>query len=262
MNKTGLLLMTLCLGLSGCVSGLNGQVRSQGMVTAVNASEQTVQIKTDEGQPLTVTLAATTVLRDGDRQIKTKATLDQISAGKYLVAQGSKSPEGKLVADWAYVFNQRPANLRGASPTASAAAPTAASTTASPAGSKLGLNFKLGETIPADKAVIYIYRPNSPPFGADVKLPFPVKANGKLVTTLVQGGYAAYLIEPGQIEFTAFDTGFMAPSSIFSITLDAKAGQAYYLKGAHGKGMAGRAHLTLVTPEVGASEITNCQLIP
>ena len=251
--------MTLCLGLSGCISGVSGGPRSQGTVIAVNASEQSVQIKTDEGQPLTVTLAATTVLRDGDRQIKTKATLEQISTGKYLVAQCSKSPEGKLIAVWAYVFNQRPANLRGASPTA----PTVASTTAaSQAGSTLGPNFKPGETIPADKAVIYIYRPNSPLFGADIKLPFPVKANGKLVTTLVQGGYAAYLAEPGQIEFTAFDTGFMAPSSIFSITLDAKGGQAYYLKGAHGKGMAGRAHLTLVAPEVGASEIPNCQLIP
>ena len=253
----GALLMALCIGLSGCVSGPNGQVRSQGTVTAVNASEQTVQIKTDEGQPLTVTLAATTVLRDGDRQIKTKATLDQISAGKYLVAQCSKSPEGRLIADWAYVFNQRPANLRGASPTASAAAPTAASTTASPAGSTLGPNFKPGETIPADKAVVYIYRS----IGADGKVPFGIKVKGEVVTTLVHGGYYAYFTEPGQIEFTAFEVGFMAPKSTSSITVNAEAGQAYYIKGTHGKGAGGRAHLESVSPEVGANEIANCKVI-
>jgi hypothetical protein len=255
MNKTGLLLMTLCLGLSGCVSGLNGQVRSQGTVTAVNASEQTVQIKTEEGQPLTVTLEATTVLRDGDRQIKTKATLDQISAGKYLVAQCSKSPEGKLIAVWAYVFNQRPANLRGASPTTSAAT----STTASPTVSALGPSFKPGNTIPADKATIYIYRPGG--FTGGLALPFGVKVNGKTLIILVQNGYYAYLTEPGQIEFTTFEVGFMAPSSVFSITVDARVQQAYYLKGAHGKGAGGRASLQLVSPEVGANEIANCKLI-
>jgi hypothetical protein len=269
MNKTGLLLMTLCLGLPGCVSGPNGQVRSLGTVTAVNASEQTVLIKTDEGQSLTMSVAATTDLRDGEGQFrwKKKTTLDQIKAGQYLVVKQSPNSEGKLIADSVYVYNQRP-NLRGAPPSA----PAVSATTAPAAGSTLGPSFKPGETIPADKAVIYVYRPNNPIgagewfFGtgsaADVGIHFPVKANGKLVTTLVKGGYYAYLTEPGQIVFTAFDTGFMAPSSVFSITVDAKAGQAYYLKGAHGKGMAGRAHLTLVTPEVGASEITNCQLIP
>jgi hypothetical protein len=274
MNKTGLLLMTLCLVLPGCISGPNGQVRSLGTVTAVNASEQTILIKTDEGQSLTMSVAATTDLRDGEGQFrwKKKTTLDQIKAGQYLVVKQSPNSEGKLIADSVYVYNQRPANLRGASPTTSAAAPTAASTTGSPTVSTLGPSFKPGETIPADKAIIYVYRPNNPIgagewfFGtgsaADVGIHFPVKANGKLVTTLVKGGYYAYLTEPGQIVFTAFDNGFMAPSSVFSITVDAKAGQAYYLKGAHGKGMAGRARLTLVPPEVGASEITNCQLIP
>ena len=125
----------------------------------------------------------------------------------------------------------------------------------------LGPNFQQSAIIPADKALIYIYRPNSPLFGADGKVPFGVKANGKVVTTLVQGGYYAHISEPGQIEITTFEIGFMAPSSTFSITVDAKANQAYYLKGAHGKGLGGRAHLELVGPEVGANEIANCKLI-
>ena len=140
-------------------------------------------------------------------------------------------------------------------------AKTALSAPASTSAPTLGSSFQLGEKIPADKAVVYIYRPTGPMFGADVKIPFDVKANGKVVTTLVQGGYYAYVTEPGQIEFTAFDTGFMAPTSTSSVTVDAKAGQAYYLKGAHGKGMAGRAKLVSVSPEAGASEIVNCKVV-
>ena len=156
--------------------------------------------------------------------------------------------------------------------------PTSSSTLGSTSGvtsvPTLGSSFKQGEKIPADKAVVYIYRPNPPVsagdwfFGsggaADVGISFDVKTNGKVVTTLVKGGYYAYLTEPGEIEFTACEhnPGFFGPKSTFSITLDAKAGQAYYLKGAHGKGGAGRAHLELVSPEVGAQEIANCKLIP
>ena len=255
----GVLLMALCLGLSGCVSN---QVQTQGTITAVNASGQTIEIKTDEGQSQTVLLTANTTLYNGDSTWRKTVKLDHIQPGQYLLVYQKTNPEGKLVADWGGVFSHRPENLRGAQATVPVAVSTGASAAGTTAGSTLGPDFKPGETIPADKAVIYIYRPIGPLFGADIKLAFPVKANGKLVTTLVQGGYAAYLTEPGPVEFTAFDTGLMAPSSIFSITVDAKAGQAYYLKGAHGKGMAGRAHLTLIAPEVGASEITNCKLMP
>lgn len=133
-------------------------------------------------------------------------------------------------------------------------------------GSTLGPSFQKAGTIPADKAAIYIYRPAghsgfAAGWDADVGIPFDVKIDGKVEMTLVKGGYYVHLTQPGQIEFTAFDTGFMAPSSPFSTTLDAKAGQPYYLKGAHGKGLAGRAHLELVSPEVGSNEIANCKLI-
>ena len=116
MNKTGLLLMALCIGLSGCVSGLNGQVRSQGTIIAVNASEQTIQIKTDQGESLVMSVAASTDLRDGEGPFrwKKKTTLDQIKAGNFLIVQHSKSPEGKLIAVQVYVFSKRPENLRGA----------------------------------------------------------------------------------------------------------------------------------------------------
>ena len=122
----------------------------------------------------------------------------------------------------------------------------------------LGTSFQ-GEKIPADKAVVYIYRPAGSTGGK--AMPFGVRVSDKVVTTQVQGGYYAYLTEPGNIEFTVFEIGLMAPKSTSSITVDAKAGLAYYLKGSHGKGAGGRAHLELVSPEVGANEIVNCKVI-
>jgi hypothetical protein len=122
-----------------------------------------------------------------------------------------------------------------------------------------GSSFQLGETIPSDKAVVYIYRPSGSTGGK--AMPFGVRVSDKVVTTQVQGGYYAYLTEPGNIEFTVFEIGLMAPKSTSSITVDAKAGLAYYLKGSHGKGAGGRAHLESVSPEVGANEIVNCKVI-
>jgi tetratricopeptide (TPR) repeat protein len=137
-------------------------------------------------------------------------------------------------------------------------------TTPATTGSTPVPNLAPGQTVSANKAVVYIYRPApaSSFHSSEMKVPFPVEANGKQVTTLVQGGYYAYWTEPGQIVFTAFDTGFMAPKDVCSVTIDAKTGQAYYLKGSHHNGAIGRATLTLVAPEVGASEITSCKLIP
>ena len=120
-------------------------------------------------------------------------------------------------------------------------------------------NSQQSEKIPADKAVVYIYRPSGSTGGK--AMPFGVRVSDKVVTTQVQGGYYAYLTEPGNIEFTVFEIGLMAPKSTSSITVDAKAGLAYYLKGSHGKGAGGRAHLESVSPEVGASEIANCKAI-
>ena len=115
--------------------------------------------------------------------------------------------------------------------------------------STLGPSFKQ-EQIPADKAIVYIYRPRT----RIGKIPFNVKANGRVLTILVPSVYYAYITEPSQIEFTAFDTG-----SSSSITVDAKAGQVYYLKGANGK-WGGSVHLESVSPEAGASEIASCKL--
>jgi len=113
-----------------------------------------------------------------------------------------------------------------------------------------GPSFKPGETIPADKAMVFIYHS-----GGSHHL-FFLQANGKDVTRLKEGQYYAYVSEPGQIEFTARTMGAC------SITLDAKAGQTYYLKGSVPPGFAPTPSLVLVSSEEGTNGIANCKLIP
>ena len=244
------LLLALCLGLSGCASEHNGQVQSLGTVTAVNTAEQTVQIKTDAGQSLTVSMAATTDLRDGEGPFrwKTKTTLDQIKAGQYLVVQHSKSSEGKLIADSVYVYNQRP-NLRGAP----AASPATTSNIASAAGLTAGSSIKSAETFPTNKAVVYIYRP-----AGGQAWPAKLRANGQVLTTLIYSTSYPYLADPGVIEFTE-DGGPMHCTFV----LNATAGQTYYLKstvytGSYFPIMKPAVKLEQVSPEVGASDIKSC----
>ncbi len=255
----------LALGLSGCASN---QFQTRGTITAVNASAQTIEIKTDAGQPQTVSLTASTTIYNGDSTWRKTVKLDNIQPGQFLVMYQKMNPEGKLVADWGGVFSQRPENLRGAPATVPVAASTAPSTASgapvAAAAAAAIPGFQAGDTIPTNKAVIYFYCPvANMVFGSDVKLAVPVKVNGQLINALQQGGYFACLADPGAIELGTCELpGFMAPKSVFSMTLQVQAGQAYYIKGAHGKGTGGRAHLASVSPETGASEMANCQLIP
>jgi len=124
------------------------------------------------------------------------------------------------------------------------AGPAPVSTSAPTSGS----SFQLGEKIPADKAVVYVYHSGGSNY------PFMLRANGRNIALLRKGQYYAYAIEPGAIEFTA------QAKLACSIALDTKAGQAYYLKGSVPSGFALTPSLVLVSPEVGANEIANCKL--
>jgi hypothetical protein len=114
----------------------------------------------------------------------------------------------------------------------------------------LGSSFQQTDKIPAGKAVVYIYHS-----GGSNHL-FFLQINGKDVTRLRRGMYYTYVTEPGVIEFTAKTMGAS------SINLDAKAGQAYYLKGSVPPGFAPTPSLVLVSPEIGAKEIADYKLIP
>jgi hypothetical protein len=110
-------------------------------------------------------------------------------------------------------------------------------------------NVPISEKIPVGKAVVYIYHSG----GSNHR--FFLQANGKDVTSLRKGLYYTYVTEPGLIEFTAKTMGTC------SITVDAKAGQADYLKGSVPPGFSPTPSLVLVSSEVGAKEIVDCTLI-
>jgi hypothetical protein len=127
--------------------------------------------------------------------------------------------------------------------------PTASPTSVSTSAPTPGSSFQLGEKIPADKAVVYVYHSGGSNY------PFMLRVNGRNIALLRKGQYYAYAIEPGTIEFTA------QAKLACSIALDTKAGQAYYLKGSVPSGFALTPSLVLVSPEAGANEIANCKLI-
>lgn len=118
----------------------------------------------------------------------------------------------------------------------------------------LGHVYMKIENVPSDKALVYIYRPSSF-IGGGVY--YDVKANGKVATTLYNGGYYPYVAEPGEIEFSA------KTEATASVTIDAKSGQTHYIKGGVGVGfVVGRPRLRVVTANIAEQEIKECKLIP
>jgi hypothetical protein len=113
----------------------------------------------------------------------------------------------------------------------------------------LSSSSQQAEKIPVGKAVVYIYHSG----GSNHR--FFLQANGKDLTSLRKGLYYTYVTEPGVIEFTAKTMGTC------SITLNAKAGQAYYLKGSVPPGFSPTPSLVSVSSEVGAKEIVDCKPI-
>src|SRR5215469_1566441 len=118
----------------------------------------------------------------------------------------------------------------------------------------LGPTYSADTTTPKDKATIYVYRESGFVGGA---VAYMVRANGIDVSPLPSGGYFIYHAEPGEVEFSA------KTEAQTSVTVDAKAGEVYYVKGTVGVGVfVGHPHLVLVPKEVGAKEITACKLVP
>jgi hypothetical protein len=118
----------------------------------------------------------------------------------------------------------------------------------------LGPKFEAAPGTPADKAMIYVYRESGFVGGG---ASYMVRINDADISTLPAGGYFAYLSTPGEVEISA------RTEAKTSVTLDAKAGQTYYIKGTIGIGVfVGHPHLTVVANEVGAAEIAQCSLVP
>lgn len=119
---------------------------------------------------------------------------------------------------------------------------------------ELGPKYTADTQRPTDKATIYVYR--QPAFiGAGVN--YQVSANGVPISRLPSGGYFAFHAAPGEVEFSA------KTEARTSVTVDAKAGEVYYIKGTVGIGVfVGHPHLGIVSKDVGEREIATCKLVP
>ena len=118
----------------------------------------------------------------------------------------------------------------------------------------LGSTYTPDNSAPKDKATVYVYRPSG---FAGAAISYTVAANGVDVSSLPSGGYFVYYAKPGENEFSA------KTEASTSVTVDAKAGQTYYVKGTVGMGVfVGHPHLLQVTSDVGSQEIVKCKLVP
>ena len=118
----------------------------------------------------------------------------------------------------------------------------------------LGPQYTPDTEAPKDKAIVYVYRESSV-FGGG--LVYQVHAKGVPVSPLPSGGYFVYYATPGEVEFSA------KTEARTSVTIDAKMGEVYYVKGTVSFGVfVGHPHLTLVSQDVGAKEIAGCRLVP
>jgi hypothetical protein len=118
----------------------------------------------------------------------------------------------------------------------------------------LGPAYKPVTNAPKDKATVYVYRPSG--FGG-AAISYTVAANGVDISKLPSGGYFVYYAKPGETEFSA------KTEAQTSVTIDAKAGQTYYVKGTIGMGVfVGHPHLVQVDGYAGDEEIAKCKLVP
>lgn len=116
-----------------------------------------------------------------------------------------------------------------------------------------GQAFRKVDNMPDGMGVVYIYRPAS--FVGAAVSP-EVEANGVPIIKLINGGYYPYFSKAGEVEFSA------KTETRSAVTLHIEAGQSYYIKGTISMGaFIGRPNLTIVPPEVGASEIVDRKLL-
>jgi hypothetical protein len=117
----------------------------------------------------------------------------------------------------------------------------------------MGPAYQEVTSIPAGKAVVYIYRP---PGFVGSALSYLVYADQLPVVSLRNGGYLPYFSQPGTVHFSAMTE----TESVALITVEA--GGSYYLKGTVQMGLLmGRPKLQQVPDGVGRIEIVKCKLL-
>lgn len=124
-------------------------------------------------------------------------------------------------------------------------------------GPKLGKAFVKLDNIPPGKAVVYLYRPLG---GIGYILPIDIYSNEALIVSMPHQSYYPYLVEPGEVEFNSRHG--VTKQVHESITIQAKAGQAYFVKTIFRPVRnTAQASLEAMPPEEGADEIRECKLI-
>lgn len=130
-----------------------------------------------------------------------------------------------------------------------------------PARPELGGPFVKVETIPPGKVLIYVYRPSMDVARAEV---YDVRANGRLISGISDGGYFTCFVDPGEINFTVKRT--MTTTGTASVT--AGGGQTVYLKVYPARDIHTETcglvqpKILAVGPETGEQEIAACRLMP
>jgi hypothetical protein len=116
-------------------------------------------------------------------------------------------------------------------------------------GGQLGEIYKGAESIPSDKTLIYIYR--IPAYVGGI-YSVDIDVNGRKLTSLSEGTYWPYLSDPGEVEVSTQ----MAVARGESVTVDGKAGQAYYLEVWVRQGLfSGQAAIIKVSKERGEEKL-------
>jgi len=115
--------------------------------------------------------------------------------------------------------------------------------------------FQEVKEIPANKAVVYIFRTGSRGYA----IHYTVNANETPVSPvhLYTGGYLVYYADPGKTEFWA-----KVADEESHIVIDIEAGESYFIKGSVKSGTwVGRPYLTELPKYEGLNKIKKCKLL-
>ena len=117
-----------------------------------------------------------------------------------------------------------------------------------------GPAFKPPEMIASDKALVYVYRPNSIIGGA---IRYHVMVGEEPIVYMIRGGYFPYQASPGEIEFWA------QTEAKASASADLAAGNTYYLQCGIAPGIGiGRPTMKLVGAQEAMQELPDTVLLP
>jgi hypothetical protein len=106
--------------------------------------------------------------------------------------------------------------------------------------------------LPADKAVIFIYRPSAFGFAKA----YEVKRGDDTIVTMRSHGYYPYVTDPGSVTLSA------TTETTDTVTLDVKPSQAYYVKAGMKTGVwVNRPTLAVVTADEAGEDLARCKLL-